>query len=54
MKKCLGCGLDAVDPTEPARYDVLRPDADLDDPSSLGPYCAECWPSTHTGASAAD
>lgn len=50
MKTCKGCGLEAVDPSELARYDVLNPEADLDHPENLGPYCTECWPSTHTGS----
>lgn len=53
MKPCFGCGLDTVDPEEPARYDVLREGVDLAQPETHGPYCAECWPSTATAAASA-
>lgn len=49
MKVCKGCGLPTVDPLEPARYDVMNPDADLDDPESNGPYDAACFEDTITG-----
>lgn len=54
MKPCIECGLENVDPTEEPRYDVLRPDADLDNPGTLGPYCADCFAGTVTGAHMAD
>lgn len=49
MKTCIGCGQETVDPTDPARYDVLKPGADLDHPELLGPYDAECFAATYTG-----
>lgn len=51
MKLCIHCQLPAVDPEEPPRYDVLNPEYSPDQPmSAVGPYCAECWPSTVTGS----
>lgn len=52
MKTCIECGQANVDPTDEARYDVLRPGADLDNPSLLGPYCADCFAETPTGQQA--
>lgn len=51
MKTCKGCGEAKVDPDDPPRYDVLKPNYNPDEPlSTVGPYCAECWPSTVTGS----
>ncbi|WNT44338.1 hypothetical protein SEA_MABODAMACA_18 [Microbacterium phage Mabodamaca] len=54
MKPCFSCQELAVDVEEPARYDVLAPDINLMEPSTYGPYCAACWPSTVTGKAEAE
>ena len=36
----------------PPRYDVLNPDANPDDPGSIGPYCDNCYMNTYTYAEA--
>lgn len=43
MKTCTACCLEAVNPEDPPRYDVLAE-------TTSGPYCPECWPSTITGS----
>lgn len=41
MRECIHCHELTVDPEEPPRYDVLSEDW-------TGPYCADCWTTTHT------
>lgn len=48
MHECFGCHEMNVDPNAPARYDVLAPSADPDQPAD-GPYCPECFAETATG-----
>lgn len=53
MKTCKGCGQPKVDREATPCYDVLNPEYDpLVEPMdpTVGPYCADCWPTTHTGA----
>lgn len=51
MKTCKGCGLDAVDPQDVPRYDVLNTeyDPEVDQMGDFGPYCQTCFAETTTG-----
>lgn len=49
---CLRCGV-SLDSMEMPRYDVLKPDVDLDHPEMLGPYCGPDFANTDTGQAVA-